>query len=1085
MPRKKILTNINSRDVRKKLLKWSPYSSIRQARREGGMIGLPRDDVYEALRMMWNEEIREQRRKAKENRRYLHTIHFDMFKKEGRLKPNAMDIPAGQPIYNEWLENLGPGTFRFQSRSKYSVNRPFNFLDEDLMDYWRLHKRNNLPDVPADQENVGRYFRAPKRLLEDCLNEVGGSAGRLVVVRRITTTQMPYTDPRLENMELFKLTINAKNVAFRGFTDKGEGRCVPELLYHHLKRNNYNKKLTLEKVIYQLDVNKQTDGKGGYTCKDIKRLLDEYKCPFKLLDIRERLFMENISTDVNTNLNVFVGQVFDNHLYYCDDKAYVKSLAESCKSSKLGNTGFYERKKKEFTGEVFPVKSLKDRFIRQFKKDKTIRDVGLYNDNIVMINYDGKKIYANEDVDAVRELTTAMEIPFENQNLTSIATSIFGDIYPNHKQSAFTTADHKFIRKHAGKVHKYRNIRLGKPMVKCDINKSRTYALRNNKLGPYARFTIFDDWENYDGSNKFGWYYCITDDFSLMNGNRVYGSGFLKYCDTQNIKYTRKYQKIALEQLDEDYGVPLVDKVMEYQPTKFKKTINTMIGYFGKTMSKYSTGHLEPDFDQATAFYWKHDNIGTMYDLKDHMDISNRQRVKVDKAKIIDVGTLEIDEDTKMFMVQETTAKQEYTNDLPIYQQVCENEWVNLYELRKKMGGRLISVKTDCVIVEGGKCPPISTDEMNLGGYKEEEISYYGEDVGDYEYPKQENTPEIEVDLGLVWNYVEVNVDDHEDMFKKLIPKLEALNQGCCITGLAGTGKSEFMKQLACYELDTTMRLAFTNKACEGLDGRTLCNTFGIDFRTGKCSNKKVSGLGSAEIDTIMTDECFQTPGFCMAILDQIKQHFPKIKHYQIGDPEQLRPVGEEKHNWLNSAIFHRLVDGNIIRLIHNNRNDCDKEYARLLKGDKLNEFRKPVKKSCKVHICKTNKMRRAINDLLMKGRLHIKWDAKIHNPKGQDVRLSKGTPVMSVVNDKELGLVNSKMFKITALNKENICIDDIIMTHEEFMKKCVVAYAFTNHKVQSITIREPYHIHEWDRMNNRERYTAFSRTGHRNLVSV
>ena len=451
---------------------------------------------------------------------------------------------------------------------------------------------------------------------------------------------------------------------------------------------------------------------------------------------------------------------------------------------------------------------------------------------------------------------------------------------------------------------------------------------------------------------------------------------------------------------------------------------------------------------------------------------------------------------TTLYTVQETIAKQEFENDMPIYQQVVENEWLNVYKLRKKMGGRLISIKTDCVRVEGGKCPPLSD---KIGGYHVEEEKtivpqkfehkkiedFFGKIEDNHDYPTHENTPEIEIDFGLKWNVIYVNVDDHENLFEKLIPKIESLKGGCCIRGPAGMGKSEFAKQMKCYGSEKTLKVAFTNKACEGLDGKTLCNTFGIDFTTGKCSSKKLNQLGVEGIDTIMNDECFQTPSYCMGVLDQIKKHYPSIKHYQIGDPEQLRPVGEEKYNWLESAVFHNIVDGNIVCLIHNNRNDCDEEYKRVLDGDLLEEFMKPVSDDCKVHICRTNRVRREINDQHMEGDVHIKWDIEKHNPKGQDVKLSVGTPVMSVVNDKELEMVNSKMYKITAIDDANVQLGDIVLDHDDFMKKCVVAYAFTNHKVQSITIREPYHIHEWTKMNNRERYTAFSRTGHRDLVSL
>ena len=52
-------------------------------------------------------------------------------------------------------------------------------------------------------------------------------------------------------------------------------------------------------------------------------------------------------------------------------------------------------------------------------------------------------------------------------------------------------------------------------------------------------------------------------------------------------------------------------------------------------------------------------------------------------------------------------------------------------------------------------------------------------------------------------------------------------------------------------------------------------------------------------------------------------------------------------------------------------------------------------------------------------------------------------------------------------------------------MENFVVAYAFTNHKVQGITIKEKFNIYEWSKMSPRERYTAYSRTSDGENVKI
>ena len=53
----------------------------------------------------------------------------------------------------------------------------------------------------------------------------------------------------------------------------------------------------------------------------------------------------------------------------------------------------------------------------------------------------------------------------------------------------------------------------------------------------------------------------------------------------------------------------------------------------------------------------------------------------------------------------------------------------------------------------------------------------------------------------------------------------------------------------------------------------------------------------------------------------------------------------------------------------------------------------------------------------------------------------------------------------------------------QDFQKYFLVAYATTTHSSQGMTINEPYTIHEFDRMDQRLKYVALSRsTEHSNI---
>jgi hypothetical protein len=68
-------------------------------------------------------------------------------------------------------------------------------------------------------------------------------------------------------------------------------------------------------------------------------------------------------------------------------------------------------------------------------------------------------------------------------------------------------------------------------------------------------------------------------------------------------------------------------------------------------------------------------------------------------------------------------------NNVPIYNQILENEWILCYELSRKMGGQLVAIRTDCVVCEVDKCEVedidgaikfarLGLDESPIGGVK-------------------------------------------------------------------------------------------------------------------------------------------------------------------------------------------------------------------------------------------------------------------------------------------------------------------------------------------------------------------------------
>jgi hypothetical protein len=184
---------------------------------------------------------------------------------------------------------------------------------------------------------------------------------------------------------------------------------------------------------------------------------------------------------------------------------------------------------------------------------------------------------------------------------------------------------------------------------------------------------------------------------------------------------------------------------------------------------------------------------------------------------------------------------------------------------------------------------------------------------------------------------------------------------GMLVTGLAGFGKTHFVKNLPEYDMDTTIRLGFTNVSTENLADedhpcKTLNSYFGIDFNNGKCSEKKIKRLRN--VKCIIITEAFMMPSYIMGYLDKIKIAFPDIKWILEGDPKQLRPVKEEHINWLNCKMFNKLCDGNLIKLKYNKRNNETDNYYKIFKNEKLDKERFIFRKPQRVNICRTNAKR-------------------------------------------------------------------------------------------------------------------------------
>lgn len=131
---------------------------------------------------------------------------------------------------------------------------------------------------------------------------------------------------------------------------------------------------------------------------------------------------------------------------------------------------------------------------------------------------------------------------------------------------------------------------------------------------------------------------------------------------------------------------------------------------------------------------------------------------------------VEINNMPEIYRISQSKTTERYENLIPIYWQVVSNANVQASRLARKMGGKLVRIKTDSILAEDPN--DVYLEPSEIGGYKIEplkgELNVSPLFINDYKYTRTFRD----------WNKTNVS------------------SSGMLITGLAGTGKSFTVKKL-------------------------------------------------------------------------------------------------------------------------------------------------------------------------------------------------------------------------------------------------------------------------------------------------
>jgi hypothetical protein len=204
-----------------------------------------------------------------------------------------------------------------------------------------------------------------------------------------------------------------------------------------------------------------------------------------------------------------------------------------------------------------------------------------------------------------------------------------------------------------------------------DIQKCHSACLSTKNSHPWSVFCIFDEVKPYSGSLKTGFFYVKSDNFLPLRGNGWYSQGILEYAREMDIPYSIVYEITPSYTLPSDYFNDFVHRIYD-KCSSPKKMMNCFIGCLNKKTTRKQTDRFTCDLNDAIRYYFR-DDSSVYFNYPECPELYHIATEKITEL---------------------------HSNCIPIYWQVIDNSNVLLHKLAMQMGGKLIKLKTDCVVVQ-------------------------------------------------------------------------------------------------------------------------------------------------------------------------------------------------------------------------------------------------------------------------------------------------------------------------------------------------------------------------------------------------
>ena len=319
----------------------------------------------------------------------------------------------------------------------------------------------------------------------------------------------------------------------------------------------------------------------------------------------------------------------------------------------------------------------------------------------------------------------------------------------------------------------------------------------------------------------------------------------------------------------------------------------------------------------------------------------------------------------------------------------------------------------------------------------------------------------------------------------------ETRGKGSIIIGQAGSGKTTLLCKMV-KEATNPLVLSFTNKAVENVKERLIKEDYDEDQAKSICftfdsyfCEWNGRDIKSLKDKTILIEEYAMVPNKWISKIYQAFTLFNITVHLFGADSQCEESHVHYKYNF--SPSIKQMCPNTInLKYIESScRYDKKKTHdilQRFLKEGKLTKKNiNPIDDSLYKNICYLNSTGIKINNdccnRFTKDKKHMFVEFKYNNKK-ESYKICKHMPIIATTNLKDNNIFNTMEFTIKDIDKENkeFLVDNKWFQYNDFRESFIPSFCVTVYKYQGADIKEHYNIHDTNRMDKKQLYTALSR---------